>query len=172
MGNRPTKLLCIWHVDRAWRENLRQKIGDVDTQSQIYKIARIVLEQTDVNQFDTKLHHMIQVLQQKSNTQEFCDYFISEWVSKNKEWAYCHRVGLGINTNMFVEAFHRVFNHVYLKGKSNKWVDGYLIKLVKFARDKFFERLITLTKGKASTRMKTIHERHNKSLTLSADLVN
>ena len=32
-------------------------------------------------------------------------------------WAYCYRVGLGINTNMIVEAFHRVFKYNYLKGK-------------------------------------------------------
>ena len=29
--------------------------------------------------------------------------------AKAETWATCQRIGLGINTNMFVEAFHKVF---------------------------------------------------------------
>ena len=85
------------------------------------------------------------------------------------EWGYCHRAGLGINTNMFVEAFHRVLKHVYLKGKSNKRVDYCLFQLLWYARDKSFERVMKSTKG--NPRMKTINERHIKSIYLSPKLV-
>ena len=64
---------------------------------------------------------------------------------------------------MFVEAFHRVFKHAYLKGS--------LLHLLKFVRDKTFDRLIKLTKGKATSRIKTIHARHRASVSLSAESV-
>lgn len=66
-------------------------------------------------------------------------------------WAYCYRAGMGINTNMKVEAFHRVFKYSYLKGKVNKRVDNCLMNLLKYVRDKYFERMIKLTKGKATS---------------------
>ena len=72
---------------------------------------------------------------------------------------------------MFVEAFHRVFKHEYLKGKVNKRVDTCLLHLLKFVRDKAFERLIKLTKGKATSRIKTIQARHKASLTLPKESV-
>ena len=171
MENRPIKLLCTWHVDRAWRENLRQKIGDLYAESETYKLVRYALEQTDIELFKNQLAKMLVIFQGNSKTEQFHQYFKHEWVPRQKEWAYCHRLGLGINTNMFVESFHRVFKHVYLKGKCNKRVDACLVNLLKFARDKFFERLIKITKGKQSTRLKTINDRHNRGLKLSSDLV-
>ena len=86
-------------------------------------------------------------------------------------WAYCHRIGLGINTNILVEAFHRVFKYNYLKGKFNKRVDNCLLNLLKFVRDKFFERLIKLTKGKCNYKTRVIQDRHNKSKSLSDELL-
>ena len=76
------------------------------------------------------------------------------WVNNKREWGYCFRVGDGINTNMFVEAFHKSFKYNYLKGKFNKRVDTVLVNLLKFARDKTFGRLIKLTKGKSTQRIR------------------
>ena len=70
---------------------------------------------------------------------------------------------MGINTNMMVEAFHRVFKYNYLKGKYNKRVDNCLVNLMKYTRDKLFERLIKLTKGKSTSKLKLIQDRHNRS---------
>ena len=67
---------------------------------------------------------------------------------------------------MFVEAFHKVFKYQYLKGKNNKRLDNLLLNLLKYVRDKTFDRLIKLTKGKVTSRLSVIHERHLRSLTL------
>ena len=63
-------------------------------------------------------------------------------------------MGDDINTNMFVEAFHRTFKYNYLKGKYNKRVDSVLVNLIKFSRDMSFSRIIKLTKGALTERMK------------------
>ena len=163
---RPKKLLCTWHVDRAVTKELRKKIGDLQTEVEVYKMFRTVLEQTSEILFEESLRGFIRRLSLSSKTASFRKYFEQEWVSRKQEWAYCFRVGLGINTNMFVEAFHKVFKYQYLKGKSNKRLDNLLLNLLKYVRDKTFDRLIKLTKGKVTSRLSVIHERHLRSLTL------
>ena len=59
----------------------------------------------------------------------------------------CYRKVAFVNTNMYVEAFQHVLN-IYLKGKVNKQVDRCIHVLLEFARDKAFERLVKLKKGK------------------------
>ena len=34
-GPGPKKLLCTWHVDRAWRTNLKSLIGDKETEARV-----------------------------------------------------------------------------------------------------------------------------------------
>lgn len=72
---------------------------------------------------------------------------------------------------MYVEAFHRVFKRIYLKGKINKRVDNCLVNLLKYARDVGFDRLIKMTKGKLTYRINIIHERHNQSMSMPTDSV-
>lgn len=76
-----------------------------------------------------------------------------------------------MNTNMFSEAFHRVFKRVYLKGLVNKRVDVCLVNLVKFSRDKAFGRAIKLTKGKTTYRTSVIASRHKESLKIGIESV-
>lgn len=168
---RPQKLLCTWHVDKAITHELRKKIGDIATELEIYKMFRTVLEQTDETLFDDCLRGFLKRLSLSTKTASFKKYFEREWASRKEQWAYCFRVGLGINTNMFVEAFHKVFKYQYLKGKTNKRLDNCLLNLLKYVRDKTFDRLIKLTKGKVTTRINIIQERHLRSLTLSTGSV-
>ncbi|CAH3020775.1 unnamed protein product [Porites evermanni] len=147
-------------------KELRKKIGGLQTEVEVYKMFRTVLEQTSETLFEESLRGFIRRLSLPSKTASFRKYFEQEWVSRKQEWAYCLRVGLGINTNMFVEAFHKVFKYQYLKGKSNKRLGNLLLNLLKYVRDKTFDRLIKLTKGKVTSRLSVIHERHLRSLTL------
>ena len=88
------------------------------------------------------------------------------------QWALCYRMGSGINTNMYVEAFHRVLKYVYLHGRVNRRLDTLVFTLLKFARDKAFDRLIKLSKGKAGiNRLRMIHERHQTSSLMSPDCI-
>jgi hypothetical protein len=73
---------------------------------------------------------------------------------------------------MYVEAFHRVLKYVYLKGKVNRRVDMCVHVLLKVARDKAFDRLIKIEKGKTTSRINIIHQRHKESLKLALSLVN
>jgi len=54
------------------------------------------------------------------NTNRFGQYFIKEYASSHAMWSYAFRVGCGINTNMKLEAMHRVLKDLYMKGMKGK----------------------------------------------------
>ena len=60
---------------------------------------------------------------------------------------------------MCVETFHRVLKVVYLESKQNRCVDHLLTVLLHFARDKVFEQIQKLEKGKSSHWIKEINKR-------------
>ena len=90
----------------------------------------------------------------------FLTYFQNEYVPHIEEWAYAYRHGAEIHTNMYVETFHRVLKVVYLDSKQNRRVDYLLTVLLRFAKDKAFEQIQKLEKGKSSHRIKEINKRH------------
>ena len=61
---------------------------------------------------------------------------------------------------MFLEAFHRLLKVIYLHHKQNRRLDHLLVTLIKIARDKTFERLHKIEKGKNSHRISEINKRH------------
>ena len=159
---RPKKLVCTWHVDKAWQAELKVKIGDTGLEAEIYKMLRMVLEQTNTRLFQDCVGALLAKLSSDLKMKEFHTYFVQDWLQNKEIWAYCYRISLGINTNMFTEAFHCVFKRLYLGGKVNKRVDSCLVNLLKFARDQCFGRVIQLTKGKANYRITQIEKRHQR----------
>ena len=55
----PNKLICTWHVDHAWRENLK-KFTNSELKATLYHNLRVLLEETDVHMFELLLERMIQ----------------------------------------------------------------------------------------------------------------
>ncbi|XP_064482900.1 uncharacterized protein LOC135395736, partial [Ornithodoros turicata] len=51
MGQAEWRLLCAWHMDQNWRKNL-SKIKGQNTQIQVYKTLRLLLECTDAQEFE------------------------------------------------------------------------------------------------------------------------
>ena len=49
------KLLCTWHVDRAWQEALQQHVTGVEKQAAVYSKLRVLLEETDKVKFTSLL---------------------------------------------------------------------------------------------------------------------
>ena len=61
------------------------------------------------------------------------------------------------------EAFHRLLKVVYLEGKQSQRLDHLLSTILKVARDKEFEQLQKLHKGKVTHRSSEIYRRHKKT---------
>ena len=71
----------------------------------------------------------------------------------------------------YVEAFYHILNYLYMKGKINRHVNKCIHLLMNIAKDKAFERLIKLEKGKTSKRIGLIKSRHVHSTKLSIQAV-
>ena len=125
------------------------------------------MDETDVDAFEELLQKTVEQLKFSSETKEFEKYFSKFNVGRKQKWAGCYRTKSGINTNMYVESFHRLLKYVYMRGRINKRVDKLLHILMKVARDKGFERLCKLEKGKISGRLSLIRKRHFESTRLS-----
>lgn len=167
-GGKPKKLLCTWHVD--WINNL-YRIHNKDLQTAAYHMLRVLLEEMDTVKFHKLLQETLNEWKGNEMTLDFSDYFYQYYAQKPHEWAGCYRKRACINTNMYAESFHRVLKHVYLKGRVNKRMDLCINVLLRYARDKAFDRILKLEKGKSTKRNNAILHRHKLSLSLPTSLV-
>ena len=152
------KILCSWHVDRSWRKAILLHIKDKETQIQVYHHLRILLTERVESQFRVYLQQFLTIIQ--GTSAEFLQYFRKHYCSKTEQWALCYRAGTQVNTNMFIESFHRLLKVVYMEHKQNRRVDFLLHMLLKISRDKLYDRLQKVEKGKNTHRMTEINKRH------------
>ena len=165
------KLLCTWHVDRAWRQKIQSLVKNKETQCAVYRNLRLLMEEQNEHNFEDLLQKTIQQFQVHTDISDFAQYFQNIYVHRKHQWAYCYRKMSTINTNMYVEAFHHILKYMYLQGKVNRRVDKCVHILMKIARDKSFERLTKLHKGKNTSRHVHINRSHKASLTMETQSV-
>lgn len=67
MGGHPQRLLCTWHVDRAWQMEPRAKVKHTVVAAEIYKMLCIVLQQTNTATFQNYLSTLMKRLPQQSS---------------------------------------------------------------------------------------------------------
>ena len=160
-------MLCSWHVDRAWRKSLQELILVQTEHIEIYHHLRTLLQCTTILNFQVLLQNFISLLLEKGYN-EFYTYFQAHYCNRVGEWAFCYRVGTPFNTNMFIESFHRLLKAVYLDNKNNKRIDtcSLLNTPLRIARDKAYERLIKVEKGKHTHRICKINTRHKAAKSL------
>ena len=60
---RPEKLLCMWHVDRAWRKKLNEVVPSQEQRVNIYHHLLVLLEETDVSRFNALLQQFLSFLE-------------------------------------------------------------------------------------------------------------
>ncbi len=170
-GGSPNKLLCVWHVDRAWRKNILCHIKNKEEQATTYYTIRVLLEEMNTQKFECLLQQTLNKWKDSPSTSDFYEYFKQYYAQRQTQWAGCYRKRAFINTNMYVESFHRVLKHVYLKGTVNKRMDNLINVLMRYSRDKAFDRILKIEKGKPTKRCNDITKRHNISLELPLDLI-
>ena len=118
---------------------------------------------------------MLKIFVQKTiaipDTNAFGKYFIQHYVPSANAWAFYHRLWAQINTNMHLESVHKTLKYFYLSGKRVKRLDKGIHAMMHFIRDKIFDRIITLEKGKVTSKLKDLRARHKRSLEISLGYV-
>ena len=85
----PIQLICTWHVEKAWREELRQKVSSIEIQSEVYRYLGTVAEQTDRNVFEDYLSEFLIRLQMSSSTSSAKNNGRSAVIDRRK--SFCDR---------------------------------------------------------------------------------
>ncbi|XP_049953100.1 uncharacterized protein LOC126469820 [Schistocerca serialis cubense] len=145
------RLFCSWHVDRAWRKNL--------------------CRHNNQESFQGILEEAIHYMKTEPDLSEFGMYFEKTYMATSTNWAYCYCQHNTTNTNMHLERVNGVIKHIYLKGKKPKRLDVAIHALMRYLRDKLGDRLIHLNKGKLTTKLSTIRQRHLSSEQLKLENV-
>ncbi|XP_049806681.1 uncharacterized protein LOC126249072 [Schistocerca nitens] len=63
MGPAENNLLCAWHIDRSWRNNLKKVHGNEEKKALVYKALRTLLEEVDIDNFNELLESFVGQLQ-------------------------------------------------------------------------------------------------------------
>ncbi|KFM74894.1 hypothetical protein X975_12859, partial [Stegodyphus mimosarum] len=153
------RLLCAWHVDRAWQGHINS-IRDVEKQKNIYKALKSALYELNESIFKNMLNCLLDELEEDKETKDFATYLQKYYVPRTEQWAYCFRKQSRINTNMHVESFHKIIKHIYLEGKKTKRVDKCIDALLSYLTDKKIDRLTKMHKGKITSKISNISRRH------------
>ncbi len=111
-------------------------IKSKEEQVAVYHTLRVFLEETEC---ELLLRNALTCWRDTTTTCEFYKYFSNTYANRCRQWASCYRRYAGINTNMYVEAFHRLLKYSYLKGTVNR--DTCIHALLMYARDKAFDNL-------------------------------
>ena len=161
-GEGTRKILCAWHVDRAWRKALQQHISEQKEQVHVYHQLNVLLSETDEAKFRVTLQEFLTYIERHHF--DFYIYFSGHYGKRIDQWASCYRKYTVVNTNMFVEAFHRVLKIVYFCHKQNRRIDVLLVTLLRISRDKAFEWFYKVEKGKWTHRICEINRRHKAAI--------
>lgn len=106
----------------------------------VYRELRTLMQETDVNAFSLMIEKCINNILADPDTFEFGKYFQMQYANKVTSWAYAYRLNSGLNTNMHIERMHRTIKYMYLKGKNIKRLDKAIHAILRFVRDKMFQR--------------------------------
>lgn len=126
-----------------------------------------------MDKFNIMLSRFIENLDEDPKTEDFGKYFKNEWFPIKEQWAKCYRIGSGINTNMFVESFHKTlkYDDNYFSKKQGKRIDKCLSILLQYSKDMAKNRLVKLTKGKTTWKSSEIFQKHKMALELPKNVL-
>lgn len=162
MGSCKHQLLCSWHVDRAWRTQTKLKVKGSVKAAEVYKGCRVLLDCPDEEIFPDLMKGFINMCKSDPDTLDFGNYFEEKYSGRAELWAMCKRKGIGLTTNMYLEALHKTIKYIFLDGRKNRRVDKLVAALVKLCRRLMVQRIIRYVKKKPSSRMEAITARHKR----------
>lgn len=160
MGKPNNYLYCTWHVREAWRRNLK-KINNTDLRQKFYKQLLDAASETDEIEFQRKIELLINENDNMKDYKDYVQYLKSNYMNQVQRWAYCYRVFSGVNTNMYVESFHKTLKYWFGDRKKIKPLSSGLKLIKKYLLRLNRSRKRKVINGKLSFKLKTIRRRHD-----------
>ncbi|GFW28100.1 uncharacterized protein TNCV_2817791 [Trichonephila clavipes] len=109
-GDVKDNLLCSWHVSRSWNRNLSSKVKDPELRKERKNKLTTLVSEIDELTFEHIYDDFVQNYTKNEESKNFVEYFVKNYGGRKEKWAYCHRIGCGINVNMKLER-HRLLKY-------------------------------------------------------------
>lgn len=128
-------------INKNWKQVLSKVIGQ-EKNIAVYQYFRTLLETSEQHNFEKLLESFLKECEEDSDVKDFGIYLKNTYTNRCKLWTYCHCLGSGINTNMYLEAFHKMLKYIYMC----------ISHLLKFVKDKTFDSHKKLIKSATSAK--------------------
>ncbi|XP_044746710.1 uncharacterized protein LOC123308201 [Coccinella septempunctata] len=141
---KPRRLLCTWHVIKNWNIQGRNKLKKPDNKKEMKLRMRNILKETSISKFLELKDEYFKYLEEE-NELDFLKYLQNHYFQCNERimmWAHCHRINVGINTNMAIESLHKVIKYNKMKGHQNLRIEKLLDLLEDLVNEKMWKRVI------------------------------
>jgi hypothetical protein len=69
--SKTNRLLCSWHVDKAWKKNIRSKISNPTMQVAVYKSLFLLRMEPNEEKFERMFKTLIESMSQDEQTEDF-----------------------------------------------------------------------------------------------------
>lgn len=157
-------LLCAWHIKKNWAANLNAKVKDLNQRQLMKADLNSLMHEVDITTFEKLIEEFFFKYESE---EKFLKYFEKEYVARKEMWAYCFRIGCGVNTNMKLERWHRQIKYEEAGGRIIKRLDKSLSIVLGAIAKKQMGRLISIERSKLTARVALIRKRHKSSLILA-----
>lgn len=166
------KLLCSWHIAKNWSLNVKKKIESPVHRTVIAHHLYVLLKEQDEKTFRENINSFLLGLE--TTEPEFFEYFLNNYCDESRlvQWAAWARRLATVNTNMYLERFHRTLKYKYLERKHNHRLDFLIYTLFKVARDYLQSYTVdTFSISASSYRLSCTNTRHRNSWALKKEQV-
>ncbi|XP_050311968.1 uncharacterized protein LOC126747421 [Anthonomus grandis grandis] len=128
LAEKPRRLLCSWHIIKNWNIKGRSKLKKAENRIHMKKEMRKILKETNVSTFMVLKENYFKHLEEEGE-HDFLRYLQTFYFQSEERimmWAHCHRINVGINTNMAIESLNKVLKYNKMGGRRNLRVEKLL----------------------------------------------
>ncbi|KAF6215251.1 hypothetical protein GE061_010003 [Apolygus lucorum] len=159
MGTPQCHVMCAWHIDSAWKLKLG-RLSDRDKRFWIYDRLKACQLQVDINEFSEMFQSLIYELYQNEDTKYIYTYINEYYNNRPELWANAHRIGIKINTNLYLDNFHRSIRRSFLKGRDKPKVDKCITAINDYILDREYDQLAEYCRRKVLMKINDISSCH------------
>lgn len=134
MGKPAHKLLCTWHVYKAWEAQLKKKVGTKESKPMLAELLNLKTNILGEREFLKRWMELKKEWEGTEDKKRVVEYLEKYYMNRAETWANCYRVGLVLTTNNYAESFFNTFKHTMLPGAKKDRMDIFLHALLNRSR--------------------------------------
>lgn len=147
MGWPDHRLLCTWHVTKAWKDHIKKEVPVDKRDIALGQLLNIKKSMSESRYETLTARYRYKWENGAEWEKKILNYFDTYYNKRRREWVNCYRSGLVITTNNYVESFfNNLKNNKHIKG--NRRLDRLIHTLLGISRSSYNKYHEMLWRGK------------------------